>query len=332
MANAAATANPQGSDSAYPSDALDNPNNLNFWEPGDEDDDQAKPDAQEDGIDPDVETDEAETGQEADDEAQNADETDEEAEEADQGEAEKPSQSTLADDTPVKLGNQDLTLGELKAGYMRDADYRNKGHELGNQRRELKALSDRVNSAVHTVSEFLSARIPPAPSANLAMTDPGKYVREQAMHDAAMTELSNLLGNVGAVKEVTDQLSVEEHNELVKRESALLADAIPEIRKDQKKFFDDVDVAGRELGFTDEEIKSFPVDHRYYKAMHYAMKGLAAEKAMLKAKAKVQDVPPVAPQKRVPSAAQNNVRANKDAMRRLEKTGSINDAMKIDFA
>lgn len=329
MADAAATANPQsGSDSAYSSSALDNPANLNFWEPGDEEEtSQATPEAQEDGIDPNAEQEQADEVNAS--EAEELDASQDDVDDEDAGQAER--QPSLNDDTEIQLGDQKLTLKELKAGYLKEADYRMKTHHLGNERRDLAALSGRVQSAVGKISEFLAAQVPPAPHFSLATTNPGQYVREQAAHEAAMAQLNSVLSGVDDVKAVGEHISDEDRKAHVLRESALLAEAIPEIRKDQQKFFNDAFATGRELGFTDEEMDGFD-DHRYFKVMHYAMKGLASEKALVKARAKTQDVPPVAPAKRPVSAAQHSVRANKDAMRRLEKSGSIQDAMKIDFA
>ena len=58
------------------------------------------------------------------------------------------------------------------------------------------------------------------------------------------------------------------------------------------------------------------------------MKAEAARKTVAK---KVENVPPVVPGKKAQQAGAATVRANKDAMSRLSRTGSINDAMSIDF-
>jgi hypothetical protein len=66
-----------------------------------------------------------------------------------------------------------------------------------------------------------------------------------------------------------------------------------------------------------------------FKLAHYAKLGMAAEKAAAKAKTKVANVPPMVTNKRQPG--NGKARANQDAMKRLDQTGSIEAAMAVDF-
>jgi hypothetical protein len=65
---------------------------------------------------------------------------------------------------------------------------------------------------------------------------------------------------------------------------------------------------------------------------HYARLGMEYEKSKASVKAKGQNVPPATPVKKRGAAVGNpQFTQNKDAMRRLAKTGSIHDAAKIDW-
>jgi len=55
---------------------------------------------------------------------------------------------------------------------------------------------------------------------------------------------------------------------------------------------------------------------------------MEAEKAKAKATVKVAKAPPMTPNKR---PLEGKARSNQDAMKRLRQTGSIHDAMAIDF-
>ncbi|WP_234835258.1 hypothetical protein [Sinorhizobium meliloti] len=72
-------------------------------------------------------------------------------------------------------------------------------------------------------------------------------------------------------------------------------------------------------------------DHRYFKVMHYAMLGLQAEQAKSKALTKVANAPPATAKAKPNGPVNPQARKNQDAMKRLSKTGSIKDAMSIDF-
>lgn len=313
-----------GSDSAHPSDALDNPANLNFWEPDDEDV-EVNPAVQEDGIETDSETDETgDDGQEAD-VTQNDDTPGE-----DDGQGDD--QPIVPDDALISVGGQQLTFGEVKAGYMREADYRRKTQVLGNRSRDLEALSGRVNGAVHKIADFLAKQIPDAPNPALAMSDPARFVREKAMHESAMQQLGEIFNSVEDVRGIQQTLTDEQHQAVIDRESAKLAEVLPHLRKpgESKKFFDAVFETGRELGYSDEEMQE-ATDSRLFLLAHFARIGMAAEKAKQVAKRKVQDVPPYSPQRRPQGPNANRVRANQEAVKRLEKSGSIYDAVKVDF-
>ena len=83
-----------------------------------------------------------------------------------------------------------------------------------------------------------------------------------------------------------------------------------------------------EMGFTAQELQQ-ATDHRLFKLAHWARKGMAAEKARAAAKAKAQAAPPVAPHK--PGQGARAASGNAEAMRKLSRTGSLKDALAVDF-
>ncbi len=316
LAPANSASNDALSDRAEPSDALDNPANLDFAEP-----DEANQEAEPSGADNNSETDApVEDGQEADETAD--DTTDAETEEGEQPEPVK-------DDVVIDVQGEKLPLSELKAGYMKTADYTRKTQEIGNQRRNLEALATRVHQSVAAISDLLSSQIPPAPDPSLAMTDPAKYVQDKAMHDAMVAQVHAVLEKANEPKSVLNQLTAEQRSELLQSENAKLAEAFPQTTKPEsrKKFFDGVKTVADELGFSTDELSSV-TDHRFFKLAHYARMGIEAEKSKAKVTQKVVKVPPMAPNKR---QVEGKAKQNQDAMKRLRSTGSIHDAMSIDF-
>ena len=314
---------PAESDSAHLATDIDNPANLNFDEPEEE---QANEGAEASGTDANSNTDEGEPAQEAA-ETEQASEGDEEAEPA---ESDKD-QPAVKDDVVVDVQGEKLPLSELKSGYMRDRDYRHKTQELGTKRRDLEALTSRVTDSVNAIADLLIAQAPKAPDPSLAMTDPGRYVQEKAIHEAAMAQINAVVETATAPKEVANKLTTEQRSEYLQTENAKLAEAFPQTAKPEtrKKFFDDAMSAASELGYSAEEITG-ATDHRLFKLAHYARIGLAAEKTKAKATQKVVNVPPMTPNKRqAPNGSK--ARVNQEAMKKLAKTGSIHDAMTIDF-
>lgn len=293
--------------------------------------------------DPETDNDEAADEPQSDDEpVEDADEADQETDEAADDEPEDddaeqgdddPDAAEISDDILVPMQDGDpLPLKELKAGYMKQADYTRKTQELGNRRDALEALSNRVTASVEAVASFLQSSIPKMPDPGLALTNPSQHYREKTLHDQAMEQVAKLIEQANAPKDVLKTLTDEQRKEVLTSENAKLIEAFPTTTtpEGRKKFFEGTTAAAKELGFTDEELSS-TTDHRLFKLAHYARLGLAAEQAKAKAKQKVANVPPVAPNKRQPSAKANQSRRNNDAMKRLGATGSIEAALAVDW-
>lgn len=311
-----------GNDNAHPQTALDHPDNLNFSEPDDELDNQ---EVQGEGTDDEREPDEITDDDQESDGSDDAEEAETDAEtEGDNAE--------VKDDVVVTVNGEKVALSDLKTGYMRQSDYSRKTQDLGNKRRDLDALSARVTNSVNAVAEFLSQQIPNAPDAALAMTDPNRFVREKAMHEAAMEKVNAILSQAGDVKGVANQLTAEQRSEYLAQENAKLAEVLPMTAtpEGRKKFFENATSTAKELGYTDQEIAEV-ADHRMFRLAHYARLGIAAEKARTKAATKVANAPPVTPTRRPQGQNPSQAKANQDAMKRLNRTGSIHDAIHIDF-
>jgi len=324
MATDPAPANsaPAESVQATPSDGLDTSNET--WDFEESDQDQPEPKPAE--TDSNSETDEVPKDQEAEEPAAEAPE---ETEQANEVELQAEKDGSVSITLP---GGEKATLKELIAGNMRDRDYRHKTTELANKRRELEALSTRVTQSANAISEVLMKQVPPAPEPGLALSDFVRYMQEKAQHEGALEWVNSIVEKATSAKDVVNTLTGEQQKELISSEVAKLTEAFPDIERPEgkKKFFDGTMSAARELGISDQELGAV-TDHRYFKVLHYAKLGLEAEAAKAKATQKVANVPPVATQKRPAGPNAAKARANQDSMKRLTSTGSIKDAMAVDF-
>lgn len=323
-----------GTDNAHPL-SLDDAANLDWTDPGEdtgpEDDDQQSDDET-------VETDDETDGQETDETPADDDDADEDGQSDDEPDDEDDTDddeplAAIKDDAVIKLPNgESVTFGEAKSGYLRQADYSRKTQELGNQRRDLEALATNVSQAVDAIAGHLQKTLPPEPDPQLAITNPNEYTRKKALHDHAMSQIAKVLETAKPAKEAVNNLTQQQHDERKHAELTKLAQDFPQIRTQDgfKTFFDTTSEVAKQLGYSDEEIGN-ATDHRLFKLAHFARLGMQAEAAKAKAKDKVKNSPPVAPAKRQKGQNAGKVRKNAEAMRRLSKTGSIHDAMAIDF-
>lgn len=277
------------------------------------------------------------TGAEPDDEIQIPDDTDpENPDDGDDGSEEtgdEPADSAKLEDTLVTLkGGEQVPVKELKLGYMRDRDYRIKTQDVANKSRSLSELSNRVATTAERLATFLADSLPEEPNAALAMSDPGEYTRRKAFYESALSRVSQIMEMATTPKEVAQQMSTEQRSEMLAGEKRALEEAFPQIKTDEEheKFFTDAFDTARELGFSEQEMARV-TDHRYFKLAHYARLGLQAEAAKRRALQKVNNAPVAVPKGKAQGGNAQQSRNNRAAMQRLSKTGSIKDAMLIDF-
>jgi len=330
MTEAAANAGlAPASDSVQPSNDLNDPANLNFADPDEDNESQEQP-----GIDPNGETDEAqpdEAGQEADDSEQ-APEADDAKDDAEVIPA--ASEVSVPEDALVTLENgEKVRFGDLRKSPMFEKDYRHKTQELGNQRRALEERSNRTVQVIENLSNFLTELLPQEPSTHLALTDPGEYTRQKAVYDAAVSRVSSLMQVKDTAKAVVKELTEEQRATAVREANAFLEARLPQIRDPKAR-----EAWGKQnwdtalhFQFTPEELRA-NTDPRLLWMGHYAALGLKAEKAAQTAKAKLAAAPVATPAKKAAaSKGDPQFLQNKEAMRKLTKSGSIHDAMKVNF-
>lgn len=281
-----------------------------------------------DFFDPETDTDEAPEPEATEDEEGETDEQPEEDSEEPQEEDQPPVEA--AQDAIVRLADgSTVTVAELAKGQMRQADYTRKSQELANQRTTVTAQAEQLATTLEAFIDFVTASLPAAPDANLAYTNPNQYVAQKAQHDAAMAKVQELVALGQKPKDVTAAMSENDRRDLIARENASLAEAFPETatQEGRAKFFGNVQKVANDLGFSTEELQQV-TDHRVFALAYWAQKGKAAEAAKATARKKVQAAAPAKPNKPAKGA---NVSKNRDAMSRLMKTGSLDDAALIDF-
>lgn len=256
-------------------------------------------------------------------------EVEEDVETADEETEKQP--VTATEDAVVQLADgETVTVKELAAGRMRQADYTRKTQELGNQRKALEAEAQKLQNITTAFVDHLSNMIPAEPDAQLAYTDPNKYTQQKAQYDAAVAQVQRLIELGSQPKEVTQNMTQEAHQRLLQEENTLLAGKFPETgtQEGRAKFFNEVAETANEVGFTTEELQQV-TDHRLFALAHWAKKGMEADKAKTAAKAKAQKAPPATPRK--PGQPAKKANGNREAMRKLSRSGSMRDAMAVDF-
>lgn len=281
---------------------------------------------------------EQETGTlEADDESTfGDDETPEEGETAEDEELEgEPSEEEEPEDPVIDLGEEQVPLSELKEGRLRQQDYSRKMAEVTDLRKEAETTRDQytknsayVNSLLQNMTNWLEGVIPPEPDFQLSRTDPSEYQYQKALREKAMSEVAQVVQLSKQAQQSNQQVSQQQQAAIVQQHRAGLEKSFPHIKGSPEKlnaFVDSARKAATEFGFTEQEVANV-TDNRILEAMHFAALGRRSVENRNNAKRRIQ-----APKKGAGRPAAANGNSNQKAMQRLTKTGSLRDAINIDF-
>ncbi|HEV7306411.1 hypothetical protein [Ensifer sp.] len=247
-----------------------------------------------------------------------------------------PDEDTAANDDAdflvVLKGGEEVPFSELKLGYMRDRDYRHKTQDIANRGRALEGMASRVAQSANAFANLLASQIPPEPPEHMAALDPDGYRRQWALHQAGLQRIDEVLSIAEAPATVVDALSQAASDEQLDVENARLIEAFPETADAEGRlsFFAGAFDVAEALGFSEAEVREV-TDHRLFKLAHYARLGLAAEHAKKRAMSKLNRAPATVARPRPAGKAVQAPGRSREAMQRLTKSGSIRDAMGVDF-
>lgn len=235
-------------------------------------------------------------------------------------------------DMVVEFDGQKIPVKELMDGYRREADYTRSKQALSKERGGLQELGKNFHSAIERVTEFLVSKMPPEPDAQIVYQNPQLYMQMKVAHDAALAELEQVLAVKHGAEQAGKLLSDVEFSSIMSSENENLIKQMPHL-KDPKRldaFNRAVEKGAKSLGFSDDEIKA-TADHRIRLMAYHAAYGIDARAKVAQAKAKVQAAPVMQPQRQQhPNSAAALERNN--SMRRLQSSGSIDDAVKALMA
>lgn len=217
---------------------------------------------------------------------------------------------------------------ELVKGYLRQSDYTRKATDVAEFRKSLDLQNQRLQGIINQFQEFLSPLVDSGPDPSLAQSNPQLYVQQKAQHDAIKAEVDRLIQLGSEAKDVQSGISEAEMRKTLSEENRKLMEKMPVTanQKTRQEFFSNAYDAAREVGLTEDELNGV-TDHRLFILAHWAKEGMKAAKAREKVKAKAAKAPPAAPNK----PGKRGGSKNADAMRKLAQSGSIHDAVRVDF-
>tara|TARA_R100001509_G_scaffold152229_1_gene112189 strand:- start:18 stop:998 length:981 start_codon:yes stop_codon:yes gene_type:complete len=233
----------------------------------------------------------------------------------------------------VKVQGQELevSLDELKAGYSRDSDYRQKTHSLGMEKRDLEnqknslrqtydtRLSE-LNDLISTASQFVEQKQGGQDLAKLYQEDPTEAARLDF-------QLRQERQHIDSLKEKAREAQTKQYESYLETQKELAATKIPEFSDPNKADSFKLNMRNtlRDYGFNDQEIGSL-ADHRFLMVAKDAMSFKSQKDKRPIVSKKVANAPKVLKA----GVAKSNISSGREEVRNkiktLRKTGHIRDA------
>lgn len=252
-------------------------------------------------------------------------ETQTETEQTESQEAQEPSLHR------VKVQGQELevSLDELKSGYSRDSDYRQKTHALAQERKILEdqktSLSQSYDSKLKELTDLIGA----------AESYIGQSSKEdlQKMYEEDPTQAAKIdfqqrqqRENFNRLKQQAESVKLQQYNSYLEEQKRLAATKIPEYSDPVKgvTFKTQMKKTLSDYGFNDQEIGSL-ADHRFLMVVKDAMEYRSLKSKPVTTK-KVTTAPKVV-KSGTPKMENSRREAVKQKISRMRRSGGkLNDA------
>jgi hypothetical protein len=186
----------------------------------------------------------------------------------------------------VKVNGEELevTFDELKNGYQRDADYRQKTSKLAEERRQLEAQRTHNEQLLKEFIPALHAQIQDKFGnidwVKLADENPAECQKLRIEYEQRAMRLNMAMQEQQRIQSETEAKQKAEHAEYLKGEAQKLAEKLPILADPEKgkAFKAELKSYLKESGYTDSEIGALG-DHRAAIIAHKAMLYDKAQKA-----------------------------------------------------
>jgi hypothetical protein len=233
----------------------------------------------------------------------------------------------------LKVNGQEIevSLDELKAGYSRDSDYRQKTHTLGMEKRDLEAQKNSLRQSYDAKLTELNELIATADATvrqQQGSQDLQRLYEEDPTQAAKLDfELRQKQVQLNEMKTKAREAQAKQYNDFLETQRELAATKIPEYSDPSKadQFKLNMRNSLRGYGFNDEEIGSL-ADHRFLMVAKDAMSYQSLKDKRPIVQKKVANAPKVVKSGVAKSSTSSGREQIRNKIGKLRKTGTLGDA------
>ena len=270
-----------------------------------------------------------------DDVEASSDEDYDDAEIDDEDLVEAPAEDTNLISVKVDGKEERWTLDQLKQSAAGQAAINKRFQEVAEARKQIQqhatALQQQQQQIMqlHQQAQNGGLQAPTAPTRELFESDPIGYMEEKLKFDEAKAQFDQNMQQLGQVQQQKTQAQEQAHNAYLQEQAKLLQHHIPEFSDPEKgdKLKNILVQTGVQYGFSEQEMSAV-TDSRYVRALNDARKyrELVAKRKSTQSKGeKARPMVKAGAKKRQDGVATTR----KIAQARLQKTGSIEDALSL---
>tara|TARA_Y100001934_G_C12311323_1_gene755071 strand:+ start:723 stop:1709 length:987 start_codon:yes stop_codon:yes gene_type:complete len=233
----------------------------------------------------------------------------------------------------LKVNGQEIevSLDELKAGYSRDSDYRQKTHSLGMEKRDLEVQKNSLRQSYDAKLQELNDLLATADATvrqQQGSADLQKLYEEDPTQAAKLDyQLRQQNRAIEDMKSKAREAQIKQYNEFLETQKELAATKIPEYSDPNKadQFKINMRNSLRGYGFSDDEIGTM-ADHRFLMVAKDAMSYQTLKDKRPIVQKKVANAPKVVKPGVAKSATSSGREQIRNKIGKVRKTGNINDA------
>ena len=233
----------------------------------------------------------------------------------------------------IKVSGQELevSLDELKAGYSRDSDYRQKTHTLGLEKKDLESEKGSLRQTYDTRLSELNDMISTADSfirQQQGSKDLHKLYDEDPTSAARLDyQLREQQRQIDGMKSKANEAYQKQYSEYLDAQRQLAAATIPEYSDPNKtdQFKTNMRTTLRGYGFDDNEIGSL-ADHRFLMVIKDAMSYKSFKDKKPIAQKKVANAPKVVKAGIAKSGVGSGREGIRNKIGQLKRTGHLREA------
>lgn len=220
----------------------------------------------------------------------------------------------------ASIDGRELTLSELIQSYKGQERIYSAAERLAEQWIDVEDAAERLTASAWALAGFVQQIMQPAPDARLAGLDPTAYVQQQAAHERGVAMLNQVLSHGQLARHSSVDMQGRQQMAVREDEMRKLVAAFPECATPEGRaaFLDRVSGAAYACDFSEPEILA-AVDHRLFRLAYLAAIGQQA----------LQQNRQIGKGRKARKAAARRI---SEAAERLKRSGSLADAMAVDFA